>query len=311
MRKKRSIFTSIILTICLLIAAPFNAYAAELSIGVNTVSSSSADSDPANGKCAKLEGMAVGTKYIYTAKRSDDKKYVSIYRTKMSTGETVLLQFTNESNPNYSSKLGYAGDMQVIDINGQTTLMVATGTSIVQVKVDNPNKQLTVQKVYKLNNVQYITSIASDKENNGVFYIRTKKNDDSSGFAIYKVTIELSKTSSTKTLPLDGKKVCKLVKIAEQCSGQGMAYYNGKLYIGMTTTHTDSSGNEYKQNCISIYKIPSNYEEVEVQNKIKLNQTGEIEGVDITGGYLYYSQKGGTTGSNPYTVYVSQNPISK
>lgn len=311
MKKRPSIFTSIILIICLLIAVPFNVYAAELSIGVNTVLSRSADLYPENGKCAKLEGMAVGSKYIYTAKRSDDKKSVSIYRTKMSTGETVLLKFTNEKDPSYTNKLGYAGDMKVTDINGQTTLMVATGTSIVQVKVDNPNKLLTVQKEYKLNNVQYITSIASDKENNGVFYIRTKKNDDSSGFVIYKVNIELSKASSTKTLPLDGNKVCKLVKIADQCSGQGMAYYKGKLYIGMTTTQVDSSGKEYKQNCISIYKIPSSYDEVKVQNKIKLNLTGEVEGVDITEDYLYYSQKGGNSGSYPYTVYVSQNPLSK
>ena len=281
----------------------------ELLIDVITVLSSSADLDPANGNCAKLEGMAVGTKYIYTAKRSDDKKFVSIYRTKMATGETVLLQFPKESNPNYSNNLGYAGDMKVIDINGQTTLMVATGTSIVQVKVDNPNMQLTIQKEFKLSNVSYITSIANANEENGVFYIRTKKTNDSSGFVIYKIALSLSKTSSSKAIIINGDKVCKLIKIAEKCSGQGLAYHNGKLYLGMTSMQTDGSGNPYEKNCISIYKIPGSYQDVKVQNLITLKQTREIEGVDIAGGYLYYSQKTGAASSYPYVVYKSNNTI--
>lgn len=308
MKKKLGIFISIILSICLFITTPLNVCASKLS-GFNKVLLSSADSDPTNGKCKKLEGMAVSKKYIYNAKRSNDKKYVSIYRTKISTGETVLLQFPKESNPNYTEHLGCAKDMQVIDINGQTTLMVATRTSIVQVKVDNSNKQLTIQKEYKLKNVSYISSIARDNKNSGVFYLRTKAKKDASGFIIYKVTISLSKSSLNTPITLKGnniKKICKLKKIRKHANGQGMAYYKGKLYLGMSKTLTDSSGNSYQQSYIGIYKIPSTYDSVEVQDYKKLKHKGEIEGVDITGGYLYFSKKIGNTSPYSYVVYKSK-----
>lgn len=324
MKEKVNIIMCIILSLIMFISFPCEIMAAEKTIAVKaplTGDSSDAPSTTTNNSDI-LEGMAVGEKYIYIAKRNNAKNSISIYRKNKNTNKTELLKFVTTKNgttnrSGYSTELGIALDMCVITVGNKTTLMVAKGGSenesgIVQISVDNPKKELTIEKQIKFVHPSKkdsngkalpiaVKSIAYAGKNgdNWVFYLRTKLNSSSSGFAIYKTEMKLT----TKKASYTGTKICTLNR-PNNYSGQGMAFYNNNLYLGLSKKDNDTK--------IGVYSTTKTGE-IDATKYITLKTKNEIEGVDIKDGHLYYSLKIEDTDNDKsnktYHVYESETTL--
>ncbi len=74
--------------------------------------------------CPSMQGMAVGAKWIYTAKVKGDNTRQVLQKTNRTNGETVNI--TNSNGDAYFTELGHANDMTVLGIGGNSNLYVAT-----------------------------------------------------------------------------------------------------------------------------------------------------------------------------------------
>ncbi len=135
MKKLIPVF-SLILCLALLLPA-FPASAATLSAGgYRTVTmqgaklvSVHADQTVGGSNCTSMQGMAVGEKYIYTAKRDSKDAYVSIARTDADTGEVVYMKYYADDAATTTAALdvcGHANDMLLAEAGGNEYLFVAT-----------------------------------------------------------------------------------------------------------------------------------------------------------------------------------------
>ncbi|MBQ9080555.1 MAG: InlB B-repeat-containing protein [Clostridia bacterium] len=105
-------------------------------------------------KCSSMQGMNVGTTYIYTAKRSAGDEYASIMRTNANTGAQSVMNFyasPTATSTSYCNVLGHANELVVCGVpmdDGTTKqhMFVATaqtGTAIARMKIDGTSLYFT------------------------------------------------------------------------------------------------------------------------------------------------------------------------
>lgn len=74
--------------------------------------------------CSAMQGLAVGSTWLYTVKIKDDNSSAVIQKTNKSTGATTNLTDSNGSAT--YSYLNHANDMDVTTIDGYSQLYIAT-----------------------------------------------------------------------------------------------------------------------------------------------------------------------------------------
>jgi hypothetical protein len=90
-------------------------------------------------KCATMQGMAVGSTWIYTAKiKGSDESRQVLQKTNRKTKETTNIKNSNGSD--YFTYLGHANDMDVVTINDKSNLYIVTMKSdsyaLVRMRID-------------------------------------------------------------------------------------------------------------------------------------------------------------------------------
>ena len=77
--------------------------------------------------CTAMQGLAVGSQYMYTVKIDGNDSQAVIFRTDKDTKETVKLR-NADSSSYYFTYLGHANDMEVHGFDGKSHLFIATMT---------------------------------------------------------------------------------------------------------------------------------------------------------------------------------------
>ncbi len=208
--------------------------------------------------CTITQGIAVGSKWLYTVKiNSNDTKAV-ISKTNKSTGATTNLKTSSGATTfNY---LGHANDMDVATVNGKSNLYIATmkvgAGGLVRMEVDGST--ITKKGSYK---IRYngadasVSAVSVESKTSSKINFLFKK-----GKTVYRGSIGLNATSGTINLT----KVCTLnvksVKIngtttdLSKFTPQGMGYHKGKLYVPLWA----GGAGKNNQSVIAVYNINSN-----------------------------------------------------
>ena len=192
-----------------------------------------------SSSCPGMQGLAVGSQYLYTIKINSDDTLAVISKTDKDTGTTTTLK-NNEDGTYYFKGLGHANDMDVWGIDGSSHLFVTSTNEgyggIVRYRVDGSS--LTKVASYRLtyNGAEHCaTALAIESVSNGVITFITKL-----GQNIYTGTVSTSATSAT--IPV--KKICTIDKsrayIREEYLdlsdwvNQGYGYYKGNLFVPLS-----------------------------------------------------------------------------
>lgn len=231
---RRALFLS--LSLLLFVASILNCapYASAASTGYfNTYASLSAIKDRSG--CTVMQGMAVGSTWIYTVKIKSDESKAILQKTNRKTGETINLKDTNGSST--YTMLGHANDMAVCTVDGASNLYIATmkkgSLSLVRMKVSGSTATQVGNYTITYNgNEKAITAITIEKTTSTHIYFLFK-----SGATIFRGTLEKGATSGTieitKAFKIDTSSVMINGKECDLSSytNQGMSYRNGCLYL--------------------------------------------------------------------------------
>lgn len=197
-----------------------------------------ANNKDVNG-CPSMQGMAVGSKYLYTAKISTDNKKAVIYKTNKDTGSTTLLT-DSASGKTYVTYLGHANDMCVTKIGDYSNLFVVTisenSKALVQLKVDGSKYKKVANFSVKYNGEHLApsginiikktsTKITFLFKKGRSFYEGSMTIGDKSG------TINVTKkfTINVSSAVVDGK-----TKDLSSYTHQGFGYYKNYIFVPLT-----------------------------------------------------------------------------
>ena len=149
----------------------------------------------ANG-CTAMQGLAVGSTYLYTVKIKSDNSKQILYKTHKDTKKTTLLK-NSETGNKYCTYLGHANDMDVTTLDGKSHLFVATmksgSQSVVLIKIDGGNFKKVGQYKVTLNGADTsVSGIAVWKKTSTEITLLFKK-----GVTFYKGTIGINQRSGT------------------------------------------------------------------------------------------------------------------
>ncbi len=233
----------------------------QLPKGENNYSYTAYDSDcktivwnvPSKAKASALQGMAVSSQYIYTAKVKNSNEAATIYKTDTKASSKTAVPLTYNGNTLVYSCLGHANDMEVVSYNnnnGYATLLVATASSkgIALVDVDNRD---AVNEIKKIRNIYpcYI-----DKDGKSLYIkptgIAIKASTGSGtdlfikeGKQIYKGHIDSNIATNSNVVFTEAFKLDRatgdVVKeydpklgkyVTRRFTAQGITYRNGSLY---------------------------------------------------------------------------------
>lgn len=115
---------------------------------------SNVDSIANKGGCVSMQGIAVGSTYLYTIKIKTDNTKAFISKTNKNTGATTILTDTS-TNSKYINYIGHANDMDVCSVDGKSHLFIATmntgSQSIVRFKVNGSKITKVGNYTLKLN----------------------------------------------------------------------------------------------------------------------------------------------------------------
>lgn len=192
------------------------------------------------GSCPSMQGLAVGSTYLYTIKiDSDTNANAFISMTHKDTGETTTL-INSATGGYYFDYLGHANDMDVWGINGHSNLFITTtnkGSESI-VRLQREGSYLTKVGSYHLtyNGSDFsATAIAIKSANNETITLLVKNARN-----IYIGTIGTNATSGDIALT----KVCSFDVSQSYINGtltdltsfvnQGFDYYDGKLFIPLS-----------------------------------------------------------------------------
>ena len=191
------------------------------------------------GKCGSMQGMAVGSTYLYTVKikTSNDKAFIS--KTNKNTGETTVLTDTSTGST-YINYIGHANDMDVCSVDGKSHLFVATmntgSKSIVRFKVNGAKITKVGNYTLKLNGEKVSASgIEILKKTSSTITLLIKR-----GCTFYTGTIGINATSGTinltKAFTIDVANVTINGKVKDLSTyiHQGYSYYKGKIFVPLT-----------------------------------------------------------------------------
>lgn len=154
--------------------------------------------------CSSMQGMNVGTSYIYTAKRNSNDTYVSIARTTISSGAVSYMTYYSSTSATTSSgcdTCGHANDLLVVTANSVNYMLAATsikGNSISRMKISGTNLYFTgyFDTVNTSGTSITVSSIRQYKHTGGYFYLLIKN-----GETFYYCKIADTATGGTASSP--------------------------------------------------------------------------------------------------------------
>lgn len=192
------------------------------------------------GSCPSMQGLAVGTTYLYTVKiDSDTNANAFISMTHKDTGETTTL-INSATGDYYFDYLGHANDMEVWGIGGYSNIFVTTtnkgSESIVRLQRDGSylTKVATYRLTYNGSEIS-ATALAIQKVSNNTIYLLIKN-----GRTVYSGTVSTSATSATIALTKEFSFNVSQAYINGTLTdlssyvNQGFDYYDGKMFIPLS-----------------------------------------------------------------------------
>jgi hypothetical protein len=232
----------------MLTAIPCNAALYKSYSGVKAVAD-------VNG-CTHMEGFAVGSGYLYTAKVNGSDTKATIAKINKSTGELFNLTYT-PTGKTYVDFLGHANGMALASIGGNSNLYVATmktgNHSLVRLTVSGRNFTKAGYYDIRYNGQQISVSGVNVLSNNG----STVSLIFNRGTSYYKGSIAANATSGvinvTKAFSINVAK-CKVDGATIDASTykrQDVGYYNGKIFVPLVKT--DANGASTNQSIIVVY----------------------------------------------------------
>lgn len=158
--------------------------------------------------CSAMQGMNVGTTYIYTIKIHKDEERASIMRTNASTGEQVEMSYYSSLSATSASNcttLGHANDVTVVTVteNGNSVnyMYVATGIAgktVARLKISGTNLYFTgyFKTVNSSGSAFTISSIRGIRRTGGYLYFLVK-----SGMNFYSFRVTEGATGGSASSP--------------------------------------------------------------------------------------------------------------
>ncbi len=191
---------------------------------------------PNASTCGAMQGMAVGSQWLYTVKISSDETKAFISMTDKDTGETKTL-YNTDAGSNYFNYLGHANDMDVASFDGKSHLFIATMTkgSNAIVRLKRSGTELSKFASYSLSyngSSVSVSALAVKSVSNGTINFITK-----SGANIYTGSVDANVTSATIELSLlciiNNSKVFLKDQYYDLSDyvNQGMGYYQGAMFV--------------------------------------------------------------------------------
>ena len=217
-----------------------------------------------DSKLYSMQGMAVGTSYIYCAKVTTDNTKAAITRYNISDNKNYQLKYIDQngkSHDYFTKDLGHANDMFAHAENGKTYLYVATGCGsdtkkdptqyqLVKLKVDG-------KKIYKVGQYTVQNSSRTKISFSGITYLGTSGNNIKilvkKGSQAYYFTLNQYCTSATlnatpvfmidtANVKINGKNYTMSLDSKNGThSYQGMHYTKGKLYVPISKNKSSES----------------------------------------------------------------------
>lgn len=187
-KKVVSLGLSAALTVTMMITGTVNASAAYYYNTYSTVADIATRSS-----CGAMQGMAVGSTWLYTVKIKSDNSQAILKKTNKNTGATTNLTDSNGSST--YSYLNHANDMDVTTIDGYSQLFVATmatgSNSLVRMKIDGSKATKEGSYTLMLNGAEKsVSGVAVEKTDADNVYLLLK-----SGATLYRATIPKTKKS--------------------------------------------------------------------------------------------------------------------
>ena len=293
MKTKKLFIAVVVLILCVAIpitvyAAYYNTYTTVATIG--------------NGNgCNRMQGFAVGSTYVYSAKCNDDESKQVIYRTRMSNGSTTLMT-NDDNNLTNTTNLGHANDMDTCTINGNYHLFVATmksgSESLVKLRYSETHYEqlggFTLQ--YGGNNIK-ISGVKKYAKDANYIYFLFFRYVDGDDYTVYRGQIPLTANSGTISVSYafdinieDALVNGSTVDGLEDFYRQGIGYLadDDQLLVPLTEDNVSivlvyddastESGTVYASDDLS-FRITSG----------AYPYLFEIEGCDDTNGHLYFN----------------------
>ncbi|MGN1457569.1 MAG: hypothetical protein ACI4XP_06410 [Acutalibacteraceae bacterium] len=271
--------------------------------------------------CSAMQGMAVGSTYLYTVKIKDNNSSAVLQKTNKNTGKTTNLTDSNGSAT--YSYLNHANDMDVTTIDGYSQLFIATmkagSTSLVRMKINGSKATKSGSYTIMLNGAQKSVSAVSiesttDTHVNFLFKVGTQ---------LYRGSVAKSATSGTINITPAFKINTSSVKVngstlnLSSYTHQGMGYYKGKLFVPLWGGGAGKSN----QAIIAVYDIANASGTITSDPNLSFRITSsaytgfEIESCDISSdGKLYFnanrwnSKSGNYDGIFCFNGYVFTEP---
>ena len=186
--------------------------------------------------CGIMQGMAVGSTYMYTVQINDAETKAVLCKTHKSTGAITTLK-DSSTGKSYFTYLGHANGMDVCSLDGYSNLFVATmltgSNSLVRLKVDGSKATKAGGYTLKYNGKDiYVTGVAVlSKTSTHVnlllkksttFYTASVKISAKSG------TVNLTKafTLNTANVTINGQ-----VNDLSSWTGQDFGYHDNKIFV--------------------------------------------------------------------------------
>lgn len=234
MRKKLlKVVTVVMALICMVLPLAITASAAYY----NTYADVKSMSD-VNG-CTSMQGMAVGSTYLYTAKVNSANTKAVLYKTNKNTGARTLLTDSASGNT-YVTYLGHANDMCVTTLDDKSNLFIVTmkenSNALIRVRVDGSKFKKMGNYTVKYNGEHLAPS--------GVNIIKKTSTDITflfkKGRSFYEGTIGLNQTSGTInvtkkfTINIASAVVNGKTLDLSSYTHQGYGYYKNYIFVPLT-----------------------------------------------------------------------------
>lgn len=234
MRKKLFSFVTVVMafiTVMLPLAVPASA------AYYNTYGTVKSISDV--NSCPSMQGIAVGSTYVYTAKVNSGNTKAVIYKTNKNTGESTLLT-DSVSGKTYVTYLGHANDMCVTTLDDKSNLFIVTmkenSNALVRVRVSGSKFKKMANFTVKYNGEHLAPSGVNiiKKTSTNITFLFKK------GKSFYEGTIGIGQTSGTinvtKKFAINVKSAVVNGKTLDLSSytHQGYGFYKNYIFVPVT-----------------------------------------------------------------------------
>ncbi|MBQ3215540.1 MAG: InlB B-repeat-containing protein, partial [Oscillospiraceae bacterium] len=191
------------------------------------------------GDCPSMQGLAVGSQYLYSVKINSDDTHAVIYMTDKDSGTTTKL-YNSDNGSYYFTQLAHANDMDVWGIDGKSNIFVANtnkgANSVIRLQRDGNNLTQVANYRMTYNGSDIcVTALAVKGYSNGKITFITKW-----GMDLYTGSVDASLSSAT----VEMTKFCTLVKSQSYIkdtyedlsayTNQGMGYHDGTIFLPLS-----------------------------------------------------------------------------